>query len=420
MFAERHEEETALSDLEHNLKPMDIDSRLPKNGRQEQLRTRLIESIYSTITDQNAWPAFLRELVTCSESRSARLLVMNPEATRVISSIKLNIDDNYHRQYVEHYVNTCPWRPELRRKPPGRLYSTYLHFSCRQPEFCRSEFFNDWASPQDIHHGVCGTIFHNSGRSVQLLVQRTRDQGHYSEAETDFFNNLIPHLQHSFLLGAQVTDGQARAEAIAQAAGGEALPFVLLDLSLHLTYCNPNTEALITAEPGLTIINGQLRISDDLRNQRLQRLLRECLAASATRSFHAAGGTIAVPRPCGSALQLLVKPVHPDIPILADETTGYVAVYLYNPQAEIHLDGEKLSRLYSLSEAETRVAMAMVVTPDLPAVAKQCGISLHTVRSHLKAIFAKTDTHNQAGLMKRLLTGPARQRMGAFTYDHVN
>lgn len=127
-----------------------------------------------------------------------------------------------------------------------------------------------------------------------------------------------------------------------------------------------------------------------------------------------------MPRHGGSSLQLLVRTVHPDVPILANETTGHVVVYLYAPRAEIHIDGEQLRRLYSLSEAETRVAMAMVVTPDLPAVAKQCGISLHTVRSHLKAIFAKTETHNQAGLMKPLLTGPARQRMGAFTYDHVN
>lgn len=168
----------------------------------------MIESIYTTVTDQGAWHTFLRELVACSKSRSARLLVMNPEATRVISSIKVNIDDNYHRQYVDHYVNTCPWRPELQRKTPGRLYSTYLHFSCRQPQFCRSEFFNDWARPQDIHHGVCGTIFRNSSHSVQLLVQRTRDQGHYNEAQTAFFNDLIPHLQHSFLLGGQTGTGR--------------------------------------------------------------------------------------------------------------------------------------------------------------------------------------------------------------------
>lgn len=102
------------------------------------------------------------------------------------------------------------------QKAPGRLYSTYLHFSCRQPDFLDTEFFNDWAGPQDMHHGVCGTIYQNSGRTVQLLVQRTRGQRHYSEEETAFFNDFVPHLQHAFLLAAQVADRCARSEAVAR------------------------------------------------------------------------------------------------------------------------------------------------------------------------------------------------------------
>ena len=74
------------------------------------------------------------------------------------------------------------------------------------------------------------------------------------------------------------------------------------------------------------------------------------------------------------------------------------------------MDPERLRSLYSLSDAETRVALAMLVTPDPGEVAKRCFISLHTVRSHLKAIFAKTGTKGQAELIKRLLVGPARRR----------
>jgi DNA-binding CsgD family transcriptional regulator len=376
----------------------------------EQQRTRLIEDIYSTVADPGAWHGFLRDLIACTNSRSARMLVMNSQANRVLSSIKQNIDDNYHRQYTEHYVNACPWRPELVQKRPGRLYSTYLHFGCRQADFIRSEFYNDWAGPQDIHHGVCGTIYHDTGRTVQLLVQRTRGQGHYTEQETAFFNDFVPHLQHSFLLAGQIAGRSARAEAIAIAAGDETLPFLLLDFTLRPIYCNPGAEALISTDTTLTLANGQLRVADGSRNQRLQRLLRECLAAADSRAFHSAGGILEVPRPNRASLQLLVRPIHPDIPVLAATPAGYVAVYVYDPEAGIAIDRERLSRLYALSEAEIRVAVAMLETPDPAEVARRCFISLHTVRSHLKAIFAKTDTQGQADLMKRLLVGPARRR----------
>lgn len=389
---------------------MNLATKLTGFPRSRQLRENLIEGIYSTVADSSAWQNVLRQLVVCTNSRSARLLVMNAQATRVISSLKLNIDDSYHRQYVEHYVNTCPWRPELAQKQPGRLYSTYLHFSCRQPDFFRSEFYNDWARPQDIHHGVCGTIYHDAGRTVQLLVQRTRSQGHYTEQETSFFNNFIPHLQHSFMLASQVAGDRARSEAIALAAGSETLPFMLLNFSLNPVYSNPGAEALIDSEAPLSLVNGRLRLADESQDQRLQRLLRDCLVAADSRTLQSAGGTLEVQRSNGSSLRLMVKPIHPDVPVLSGESAGFVAVYIFDPEAGVAVDRQRLRTLYGLSDAETRVAEAMLAAPDPAKVAERCFISLHTVRSHLKALYAKTGAKSQAELVKRLLVGPARRR----------
>lgn len=390
--------------------PSGIERDAVRENSPEQPDGRLIESIYSTVTDPGAWSAVLRELIASTNSRSARLLVMNAEATHVVSSFKQNIDDNYHRQYTEYFVNVCPWRPELKQKPPGRLYSTYLHFSCRQSEYLQSEFFNDWAAPQDIHHGVCGTVYQDSGRTVQLLVQRTGGQGHYSEQDTAFINRFVPHLQHAFQLSSQVEQRSSRAEAITMAAEGETLPYFLLDHSLRIIHCSPGAESLLGAETPLTFHSGQIGIADCAGNQRLQRLLRNCLSAADSRTLSTSGGSLEVPRPDGAGLQLLIRPIHPDIPALTAKPTGYVVVYVYDPEAELAIDPEYLRRHYSLSEAEIRVAVAMLATADPAEVAKRCFISLHTVRSHLKAIFAKTGTKGQADLMKRLLVGPTRRR----------
>lgn len=392
------------------LNPMSSGSTAFQKNYPEQPHGRLIESIFSTVTDPAAWSAVLRELIDCTNSRSARLLVMDAAATRVVSSLKENLDDNYHRQYTEYYVNACPWRPELRQKPPGRLYSTYLHFSCSQFDFLRSEFYNDWAGPQDIHHGVCGTIYHDSGRAVQLLIQRTGGQGHYTEQDTAFINHFVPYLHHAFQLSGQVAERCARAEAVALAAEGETLPYFLLDNSLRVIHCNPGAEELLGVDTPLTFRNGHFAVADEVCNQRLQRVLRDCLAAAESRTFHATGGSLEVPRQEGAGLHLLVRPIHPDIPALTAKPAGYVVVYVYDPDAGIAVDPECLRRLYSLSEAELRVAMAMIVTADPAEVAKRCFISLHTVRSHLKAIFAKTGAKSQADLMKRILAGPARRR----------
>lgn len=373
-------------------------------------RGRLIENIYSTIADPANWRTVISELTASTNSRSARLLIMNADATRVDSSFKYNIDEKYHRQYVEHYVNTCPWRPEMRKKRPGRFYSSYLHFSCPQPDFYHSEFYNDWAGPQDIHHGAAATIFQDSDRTVQLLVQRTQGQGHYNEVDTTLLNDFVPHFQQAFQLAGQVAESQARAQAIEVAAGTEILPFILLDFSLRPIHCTPSAEALFNAESTLLLTKEQLRLADREHDQLLQRLLMKCLIAADSRTFDTMGGSLEVPRAEGSNLHLRVKPVHPDVPLWGGRSAGYVAVYVYDPEAGIPVDRESLGELYALSKAEIRVAIELLATPDPAEVAKRCFISLHTVRSHLKAIFAKTDAKNQAELIKLLLAGPTRQR----------
>lgn len=369
---------------------------------------RLVERIYATVTDPGAWSDVLKELIASTDSRSARLLVLNSDATQVLSSLKQNIDDHYHQQYTEYFVNACPWRPELRLKPPGRLYSTSLHFSCPQSEYLRSEFFNDWAGPQDIHHGVCGTIYQDAGRTVQLLVQRTGGQGHYTERDTGFFNSYVPHLQHALHLAAQVADRCGHAEAVAMAAEAERLPYFLLDHALRVIHCHPAAEALLAGEAPLRLRSGKIETIDRADNRHLQRLLKSCLDAADSRLLRSAGGNLQIQRPDGCPLYLLARPIHPDIPALTARAAGYVALYVHDPAVEIAIDPEWLRRLYALSDAEIRVAAALLATADPAEAAKRCCISRHTVRSHLKAIFAKTGARNQADLMKRLLDGPVR------------
>ena len=358
--------------------------------------------------DADGWNSLLQDLVAATTSRSARLLVMNAEADRVISSLKVNIDDNCHHQYTEHYVNKCPWRPELRQKAPGRLYSTFLHFSCPQSDFYRTEFFNDWARKQDIHHGLCGTIYSDAHQTVQLLIQRTRDQGHYTEVDTAFVNSLVPHMQHSFIIAKRIAHILSRAEAITAAASDEVLPFALLDKKVQTIYLTPGAKRIITKEDMLKLEKGKLIIEDEFQDRRLNRSLRKCLSAAETRMLETGGSSLMLPRPGRPALQLLVRPVHPDIPLLVDETGIYAAVYFNDPDSRIRIDPERLRLLYSLSRAEIRVAIALVDTPDSNAVARRCSVSLHTVRSHIKSLFIKTQTRNRAELMKCLLISSAR------------
>lgn len=63
---------------------------------------------------------------------------------------------------------------------------------------------------------------------------------------------------------------------------------------------------------------------------------------------------------------------------------------------------------FSLTRQETRIAAALVDGLTVKEIANAFGVSSETVRQHLKAIFAKTNTHRQAELVS-LLVSSSRQ-----------
>ena len=73
------------------------------------------------------------------------------------------------------------------------------------------------------------------------------------------------------------------------------------------------------------------------------------------------------------------------------------------------LDGHYFSlagclRFYGMTQAEARLASMIVDGRPLLEVARQLHITRNTARTHMKRIYAKTETHSQAALLRLLMT----------------
>lgn len=68
-----------------------------------------------------------------------------------------------------------------------------------------------------------------------------------------------------------------------------------------------------------------------------------------------------------------------------------------------------LQSCFGLTASEARLASHVSSGETLEAAADRLAISYETARKHLKAVFAKTDTHRQAdliALLARIASGP--------------
>lgn len=366
----------------------------------------LIKDIYSAASSPDEWQHFIDKLVRIFDARSARLLWLDQSATKVRTSYMVNTDPGYQQSYSDYYVNLCPWRPEIRSKPPGQLYSSYFDFSQSQEDFHRSEFYHDWARPQEIEHGIGGTIYQNASTTIQLLLQRTREAGCFKPMEKAFLNALAPYLQQAFALQQQIETILAQNQVIGKASTRSPMPFMLLGKDGKMAYGCSSIQALLRSRDcQLELHNDRPRLRDATLDTLLSNLIRKTLQ-SACGQWHHGGGRLQLPENQQRNVSLYVSPLKWEGALTSlTPVRCFAIVYLHDRRAATALDKTRLILDYQLTHAEAGVTELMAQGLTLTEIASQLGSSIHTVRNQAKSIYAKTETKGQTQLLRLLLTG---------------
>jgi len=81
-----------------------------------------------------------------------------------------------------------------------------------------------------------------------------------------------------------------------------------------------------------------------------------------------------------------------------------VLVIISEPEKPNPGDLSAFAKLYKLTASETRILNYLMQQNDTKEIAETLHINMTTLRSHLSALFAKTNTKNQHGLIKFCLS----------------
>lgn len=365
----------------------------------------LLGAVYDSARDPRNWQVFLEGLARALNAKSGLFRLIDERGPVLRAGIEYNLDPELQQAYREYYVRQDPIVEALSHRPdvyiaPGEAFLDYRALQ-------RTEFFNEYARPQENVHLCGGLAMRNDEFTIKFGVQRDRTTGPFSTEDAAFIERFVPHIQRAARLGHLLGMAEQQNEATENALESLAVGVVLLDEQERIIHTNRNADEALRTAQGIRQANGRLLATEPADVGRL----RDVLANARAR---ARAGEAAVPEallltagPGDARLLLVACPVPPNRPLFRGPWPDIaIAIFLSDLTDAGLLNHEVLQSLYDLTPAEAKLACALSRGHKLTALADEWQVSRETLRTHLKRILEKTGTSRQAELVRLLAGAP--------------
>ncbi|WP_257146315.1 helix-turn-helix transcriptional regulator [Burkholderia sp. JKS000303] len=287
-----------------------------------------------------------------------------------------------HHAYNTEFYLYDPVVPVAGNWPAGRWFEDVNQLS--RPQRAHSVFYQEFLKPYGIG-SISGLYIHRSeGTGAFLSVQSGPESQGLSEAQRDAIESMGAHISRALRIQARIGELEARVAAAESALDAIPVPVFLLGAQRELRYTNRAADQLIAIEPALRIVNGRFAPEG-------------CIDDAQWRYAFARGGLL-LRRTTGEPLPLALMPV-PEQSRLVRERPGVTALIT---AADLHSPSARAQRLrvfYGLSSAEADLAVLLCCDGNSPQeCAELRGVSIGTIRSQIKSIYAKTEVARAAQL----------------------
>jgi DNA-binding CsgD family transcriptional regulator len=357
----------------------------------------LIGSIYDSAMQPQTWPATLGRLgellgdasfVMSALHRTDGMLLgvttsQDPSATEVLRT-RFSLPQNN------------PLVAAMPALPPGQLVVRRAVHA--DNAYFRSELYNEIFRHQDLVHQVIACIHRTEDLVCPLGILRPRPAGEFSGEQMEVLRLLLPHLRRAVQLSLRFNAMEASVMAATGALDRVPFGVFLCTGSGRVVHFNGAAEKIVREQDGLWLRHGEFyawRYQDAAS-------LREAMAAALEKPFEAVAALTLQRRSGKRPYVALVAPAGGRLSAQVLQAPAGVVVFVNDPASAHPGRRPLLRRLFGLSAREAQLAEALLDGKRLDEYAGEENISVNTVRTQLRAIFAKTDTRRQAELMQVL------------------
>lgn len=375
----------------------------------------VVDRIYEGATDANAWRGIVDDLGEYFSAPKAWLFTPLPGPVDGGFVLSKGFAEGVIERWAEHYTPHDIWVQAGIAKGLLREGQAVIDTDLvPESELQRSVIYREYLSVHDIVRLCSGVIFEQQASGIMSTLfsafRGVRDHP-FTAADRNRMHRLIPHLSRSLGVMYRLRDAAFQVAASLGALDRIPAAVVLLGASGEVRHLNQHAERLIRQQDGFLWMParvglGRLRLTDDAQQSVLDQLIRAVIRPGRGQRVEHFSHAMCVRRPSGAPDYLVrLSPIGLGNPYAADVGSVQAIAFITDPVASDRaLTAELLAGAFQLTVAESRLARELVRGEGLAAVAARIGISPNTAKSQLKAVFAKTQTRNQAQLVKLLVS----------------
>lgn len=323
-------------------------------------------------------------------------------------------------EYFTRYHLQNPRIPATANLPVGTWFHDHEHFPA--PVF-EQPFYREFLVPYGGKFCSATKLLDDDEMFVVIAAHTRRGRPPLAPSQVTLLERFRTHLVQAIDVYRRLQRGSAESLIARTMLDALAQPVVLVDDTLYIHHTNRAASELLSSASSLFESNGALRCRYPDDGERLVLALRRLgIAGRAAAETDDIEDHVLLRFGADSqAAELLgiAVGVRPDetMAVFGETNRAILLLHPVNGGA-VSVDPLIISYAFGLTPAEAQVAASLAAGGSLSSIAAERGVSLETVRTQLKTIYAKVGVSRQAALVRAItllpqtsfgLAGPSRQ-----------
>lgn len=382
--------------------------RSTKPNEQFEWFSELIRQIYEASAEPSRWSETVGAIARAMGGLQAVLFTpfAGPDSGGLMFPWQVEEKDLtlYGTKYIDHDL----WAQAGQRKGLFQDGAVLLDEDLVDHEaLLASVYYREFLGPMGVGRLCSGIVFGGAPGlpATALSVYRGPDDP-FGSKDRELMRLLVPHLSRSLGLMHRLNQARYQLESLHAALNRLSFGIFLLNRDMAVIHTNLAAQAVLARADGLQLDpKRRLTALGTQRSDgvRLEDWLNQVVALPQWQHNNFGASFEAARSAPNTNYDVQCCPLEASDPLSKSEGARHI-VFVIDPHRLEMPTLEQLRRQFALTPAEGRVALAMMKGGSYKEVAASLYVSEETIRTQIRAIYAKTRTSDKAGLTRLVLS----------------